>query len=45
MNYIIIKRFLLDDLINILLKSRYSVLIENTESLDEVKVTFLGGKK
>lgn len=45
MNYIIIKIFLLDDLINILLRSGYSVLAENTDSLDEVKVTFLGGNK
>lgn len=45
MNYIIIKNYLLEDLQNILLRSGYSVLVENTDNPDKVKVTFLGGDK
>ena len=45
MNYIIIEKYLLEDLQNILLKSGYSVLVENTDNSDKVKVTFLGGNK
>ena len=45
MNYIIIENYLLEDLQNILLKSGYSVLVENIDNLDKVKVTFLGGNR
>lgn len=40
MCYIVIKRFLLDDLINILLTSGYIVTVEKTAKNDEVKVFF-----
>lgn len=45
MNYIIIENYLLEDLQNILLRSGYSVLVENTDNSDKVKVTFLGENK
>ena len=45
MNYIIIEKYLLEDLQTILLASGYSVLVENTDENNKVKVTFLGGNK
>lgn len=45
MNYIIIEKYLLEDLQDILLRSNYSILVEKIENSEKLKVTFIGGKE